>query len=559
MRLVYWALLIHPACMQLDPTDGPRSLKRQTLLLYALALCALVVYLAMNSLMVVALAEDFATRGFAKSLIYILWIVCGFITFSAVVLTARLPVLAVVVLLSCVSVSTNYAYAHIARRDITPDLMEWMAHEVSQFKHAWVEFMPEILDGTVRAAGLIVLFLVIRAVIRSRRLWLSHIADHPRARAIALGAFLVFHGGTMALQPSYTVAEANVFTFGVPALMSGTPGTRKVTHGPPGPPRAQKIVFIIDESVGHKIYAEVIAPQLRDLPIVDFGESASISTCSASSNALLRWGLEKASIGQPGYDPRTNPTIWGYAKAAGFRTTLIDGQSKGATQNFVTVEELALIDHFVGADIGIETDRRIAATLKERLSQPGRELIYVVKRGAHFPYEANYPPGTLAYDAPKKAKYAAAVSYATNGFFAALTEQLPLTDLLLIYTSDHGQNLDARAVHCSDEHHPEEYSTPLVVLNEAPQMRHLLQGAVERMRDRTSHLNVFPTLLYGLGYERDWIEATYGPTLAGPPTPYVTLAWHLPYPTRRKLVVEFAQTESFPGRHAARPKTDSAR
>lgn len=525
--------------------------KRPVLLLGALLLGALVVYLGMNSLMVVAVAEDFATRGVAKSLVYAAWIACGFFTFTAVVLTARLPVLSVVALLSCVSVATNYAYAQIARRDITPDLMEWMAHEVSQLQNAWTEFMPEIVGGIARAAGLILLFLVLRAAIRSGGLLDARLLDARRVRGIALGAFIAFHGATLGLQPSYTVAEANVFTFGLPAAMAGSPNTREVALRPPGDPRVQKVVFVIDESVGHKVYAEVIAPQLQSLPIVDFGESASISTCSASSNALLRWGLQRAAIGQPGYDPRTNPTIWGYAKAAGFRTTLIDGQSKGATQNFVTSGELALLDEFVGTDIGMETDRHIAEMLRDRLRRPGRELIYVVKRGSHFPYEMNYPAGTVSADAPKKTKYAAAVSYATGGFFATLAKELHSADVLVIYTSDHGQNLQARAVHCSDERHPDEYSTPLAVISGSPAMRDLLAGAADSMKGRTSHLNVFPTLLYALGYPREWVEATYGATLAGPPAPYRTLAWHLPYPTKRTAIVEFTRTHAFPGRQVA--------
>jgi hypothetical protein len=531
-----------------DTTSGA---EHPALLLGVLAFCALLVYLAMNSLMVGEVVGGYSSRGFAKSLVYAVWIAGGFVTLSAVLLTARVPVLVAVLIVCCISLGTNYAYSLIAERDITSDLMEWMAHEVSQLQHAWLEFTPQILYGTARAVGLLALLLVIRAVIHRRRLLASHLLYARRSRAIALAAFLAFHIGTMLLQPSYAVAETNVFVFGAPAMMVEAPKPRTAA-APPNRPRAQKIVFVIDESVGSKVFAQVVAPTLAGVPALNFGETASIATCSAPSNALLRWGLERPLLGRSGYDPRTNPTIWGYAKAAGFRTMLIDGQSKGTIQNFVTSGELALIDEFVGADTGIDTDARIARLLRDRLARPGPELIYVVKRGAHFPYEANYPAGTVAPDATRQARYAAAVAYSTAGFFADLTQSLPLADLFLIYTSDHGQNLESRAVHCSAEHHPDEYSTPLLAVTGAPQMLDLLRGSRERMTNRTSHLNIFPTLLYALGYEQQWVEATYGATLAGPPSPYVTLAWHLPYPSRRTPVVEFTHTDHFPGRLTAR-------
>jgi hypothetical protein len=229
---------------------------------------------------------------------------------------------------------------------------------------------------------------------------------------------------------------------------------------------------------------------------------------------------------------------------------LIDGQSKGAMQNFLSSGEIAMIDDFVTADVGIETDGRIAAMLVERLKRPGRDLIYVVKRGSHFPYEMNYPAGTLPAQASKQERYAASVGYSTGGFFRELIARLRLANLLLIYTSDHGQNLASKAVHCSDQRHPDEFSVPLVVVSEVPAVKTLLAGALQQMRDRASHLNIFPTMLYGMGYPRDWIEATYGPTLAGPASPYVTVGW-VPYPPKRQKSMEITITPGFPGRGGA--------
>ena len=524
------------------PTNSSRGL------LIVLGMAALVAYLLMNHLMVSEVAGRFFTRELYKSIVYVSWIVCAFLVFSAALLTLRRTGLALLLLVSCVSATTNYVYATVGQQDITPDLMEWMAHETTQLPNAWAEFRPEIVTATAMAIGALAVLLVIRAVIRRKRLLRASLLAHPGARTLAIGSFLGFHGAAMLIQPSYTVAETNVLVFGIPTyFLSEAPRPNDVSVHPEVPARAQKILLVVDESVGHDIYADVVAPAVRQLPVIDYGEAASVANCSAVSNALLRWGLERSRVGEAGYDPRTNPTIWGLAKAAGFRTTLIDGQSKGTIQNFLSTGELALIDEFVPAADGLLTDHRIAEILGERLSRPGRELIYVVKRGAHFPYETNYPEGTVPPGAPKASQYAAAITYTTAGFFERLQKRLPLSELLLVYTSDHGQNLSSRATHCSAERHPDEYSVPLTVLTEVPSFKALLLDAAPEMRNRASHLNIFPTLLYGLGYARDWIEATYGPTLAGPAAGYTTLTWHLPYPTRRKDTVDFEITAHFPG------------
>jgi glucan phosphoethanolaminetransferase (alkaline phosphatase superfamily) len=533
--------------------DVPASTRKQALWL---TIAALIAYVVMNHLMVGNVADEFFSRGVPKSLVYVLWIGCGFAVFYAVLLTAGRIGLVIVLSIACVSVSTNYSYAVIVKQHITPTLMEWMAQEFGQLSHAWGEYRFDIALSVAKAVALLAIFVAIRAAIRRRRLLPDVLLRSRRVRYSAMAAFLVFHGAALLLQPSYTVAETNLFVFGIPASMTEAPQRRAVPVRAEREGRAEKILFVIDESVGRHVYASTLAPMLQKWPVVDFGEAASIVPCSAASNALLRWGIETSRLAEAGYDPRTNPTIWAFANAAGYRTTLIDGQSKGAMQNFLSSGELAMIDEFITADVGIESDARIAAMLVERLKRPGRELIYVVKRGSHFPYEMNYPAGTLPADASKREKYAASVAYSTGAFFRELMARVALSNLLLIYTSDHGQNLASKAVHCSDQRHPDEFSVPLAVMSEVPALKALLVPALPRMHDRASHLNVFPTLLYGMGYAKEWIEATYGPTLAGPATPYVTVGW-VPYPPRRQKSMDITITPEFPGRanagHAAAP------
>ena len=58
--------------------------------------------------------------------------------------------------------------------------------------------------------------------------------------------------------------------------------------------------------------------------IANFGNAVSGGNCSSYSNALLRFGGTANNIVK---SMTTNPTIWQYAKKAGYRTVYIDGQS----------------------------------------------------------------------------------------------------------------------------------------------------------------------------------------------------------------------------------------
>jgi hypothetical protein len=314
----------------------------------------------------------------------------------------------------------------------------------------------------------------------------------------------------------------------------------------------EKVVLVVDESVSFESFRRLVAPRLTKFPRKDFGEAAATANCSASSNALLRWGVERQRVHAGDYDPRTNPTIWGYARAAGFHTVLIDGQSTGEIQNYISPKEFELIDEFVPAKHEEGTDLDIARALNARLAAPGKEFIYIVKRGAHFPYAMDYPRNRLPDSAPTLRKYDAAVDFATGGFFDALSRGLPFGKLLMIYTSDHGQDLARRPAHCNADPGPDEYSVPLVVISAAPEATARL--ATAELSDHASHLNIFPTILEAFGYAPEWVTATYGPSLEGPRSDYLTYvhrAWQPQTRLRERHTVRpnaFAESTGFPRR-----------
>ncbi len=518
----------------------------------ACAAIALSAYMAMNQLMIKDLIDHLDEREVYKSVIYFGWLLCGFVVFVAFIATAPRWLLVPASLIFFVSLSTNYAYVVISKRPISVDVMEWLPQEMGQLGNAGAEFGPEILWAIVKAAALLGVLLALRVAVRRRQPFAGRLA-RGRSALLAGTAFLTFHASAIVLQPPQMMAETNVFVFGLPALFATPPQLRRVSAAPARAPLARKVVLVVDESVTYSIYRRIIEPTIAGSDTVDFGEAASIANCSAASNALLRWGVEKTRVGRPGYDPRTNPTIWAYARAAGYRTTLIDGQSKGELQNYVGTGEFSLIDEFIPASDGVDSDSQIAATINAILGRAGPDFVYVVKRGIHFPYEMNYPEGRLPADAPRDEKYALAVSYASNGFFARATSDADFPNTLLIYTSDHGQDLTRRSTHCNPDPSDVEYSVPLAAMTAVPALRDLL-GNGDRLRDRASHVNIFATLLYAFGYERGWLETEYGSTLGGPPAPYlvyVSLGWRGPAASVKRQTVDttqFTESEQFPRR-----------
>ena len=106
-------------------------------------------------------------------------------------------------------------------------------------------------------------------------------------------------------------------------------------------------------------------------------------------------------------------------------------------------------------------------------------------------------------------------------FFSRVFAKADMSNALLIYTSDHGQDLHERGnpglnLHCGGDPVAEEGLVPLVVI-QGDQLRTLdWQKALAANKDRSSHYNIFPTLLQLMGYDLAGIEAVYGKPLSVP-------------------------------------------
>lgn len=320
-------------------------------------------------------------------------------------------------------------------------------------------------------------------------------------------------------------------------LQTGTFAERDPVRMPPGTPRVRALVVMVDESVradavslepGNPYTPEMASQRHR---WVDFGPAVSGGNCSNISNALLRFMARPRELAR---SVITSPTVWQYARAAGFRTVYIDAQagfigSYGRLQNYMTPAEAASIDRLYKLDAGIPShqldDELVRITLDE-LARGDRVFIYANKSGAHFPYEKGAPGGKennarvagalVGRDPATLAAYAETVRWSTDRTMARLTRDARWDGMAMVYTSDHGQNFSpGRLTHCSSHSNvdPQEGIVPLMVATDDAALQQRLAGMSERFPGRGSHFAIAPTLLELMGYDPSDIFAIYEDSL----------------------------------------------
>ncbi|WP_434606679.1 sulfatase-like hydrolase/transferase [Pseudomonas sp. D2-30] len=361
--------------------------------------------------------------------------------------------------------------------------------------------------------------------------------------------------GARGLPVMYTpLAYLNLFAY---EALHDTVGVREpVSLARRSPAIEHDIVLIIDESIGGN-YLDINTPfgvnsGLKTPPpgvdIFNYGYAASIANCSADTNITLRYGGTRADYVRIN---STQPSIWQYAHVAGLHTVYIDAQRTGGNlQNLMTEQEKQDIDQFIQFDQVrvLDRDMAAAAQLIELLGNDRAELVVVNKVGAHFPVHDKYPDEFMKHRPalPRgrfqdvadtgqrdgfngqqydwllyRNAYQNTLLWNVGEFFRRLLRQGNLQNAVLIYTSDHGQDLHERGnpglnTHCGGDPVEEEGLVPLVVI-QGSQLRTLdWRGAWAQNKDRSSHYNIFATLLELMGYDPAAVVARYGKPLSQP-------------------------------------------
>lgn len=267
--------------------------------------------------------------------------------------------------------------------------------------------------------------------------------------------------------------------------------------------------------------------------VINFGYASSMANCSRSTHQGLRVGVNRQN---PIKSQRQNPFIWQYAKLAGYKTVLVDAQdAPGRFNNNVAGFELSLIDEVrrLGDPRSDPRpwarDQKVMAMLDQLLATADREkplFVYVVLFGVHSPYPDKYPEAATRFPvdpaiAPSLSReermlnaYKNGVGWSVDSFFEGLfANDRRFPNTVMLYTSDHGEDLKG-AVHCT-VHDPDPYEglVPLLAVTDHPAWRPKLVDAAILNKDRASHFNLVPTVLEIFGFETEGINQWHGETL----------------------------------------------
>ena len=398
--------------------------------------------------------------------------------------------------------------------------------------------------GAVLPSALLTLlatFLIIALPARLPYAWMRRVAGwlfFVPAAPVAIIAAIIFlrHGGGSQALPTQFQPLAVSMVAMERQLIHARPARMAVPFSPARKPRIRHIVFLVGESI-RADYLDFtpgnrFTPHLPALmkTAANFGRAVSGGNCSSYSNAILRFTAQRHDMVK---SVNGNPTLWQWAKKAGFRTVYIDGQSgfirdPGFLQNFMTMRETRFIDEIVrfnGTPMP-KLDFALLEKVKKLLKSKQPVFIYANKDGAHFPYDKTYPAASARFHPTigelgketlrsKVNSYRNAIAWNIDHFFERLLKEVDLSDTLIIYTSDHGQNLDpARLTHCSTEDpHPREGLVPMLAITGNAALLERFRQAAAMNTNATTHFNIAPTLLLMMGYDRKALDALYGPSL----------------------------------------------
>lgn len=424
-----------------------------------------------------------------------------------------------VLILIGISAATNLIFSQILDDIIDLPRFDWLLTESRNAQNAAGQFLLPAVIGLAKTLLALGLFVACRELFRLCLRRHSRLLNAPRANISAIFVLLLASFALGLGLPGPVAAERNIYNFAVEKLATPPPPQRRSINMPaPNIDKSiEKIVWIIDESVSYDAFSRLIRPDLSDFGPIDFGKAVAMANCSAPAHVALRSGVDVLNVNAD-TDLRTTPSIWAYARKAGYKTLLLDGQVSGPPQNLLLPPEASKIDEILSLASGIQTDLKIAQNLNDRLTSNGKQFIYAVLRGVHFQYSDHYPTGTLPADKSILQQYDAAIAYSKRDFFSTLMAGVDREKVAIIYTSDHGQNVkEGDLPHCSTVPEKAEFAIPLLAF--------LPPAVAERyppqVESRHSASQIFPSTLAWMGYDAALAASAYDNTLRQPTKKFV--------------------------------------
>ncbi|WP_271272753.1 phosphoethanolamine transferase [Aliamphritea hakodatensis] len=230
---------------------------------------------------------------------------------------------------------------------------------------------------------------------------------------------------------------------------------------------APNIIFVVGESLtksqmGVYGYDRDTTPNLQRLKdageLVLYDNAVSIGTKTLSSVPYMLTGLQ-------GIDPHGRvysvPTIFNYAKAAGYQTALITAQDF----KWRNVDQLFLdgdLDYFkegtdfssnisvsIGADDMTVLEKGVMPFLEQAKQSDEPYMLVIQMNGNHYPY-AKHSPDAFKKFLPEEDEngvnaYDNSVAYSDH-YFGELIKQVRMDDpdAWIFFSTDHGQNIDSK-------------------------------------------------------------------------------------------------------------------
>jgi|GEM_PF-860777 len=317
---------------------------------------------------------------------------------------------------------------------------------------------------------------------------------------------------------------------------SPAPIVRAQAALPDAPPPPFDIIYIIGESFRADRFppqpsARPVTPFLSHvaLPHVYFSNVSSHGDCTGRSVPYLM--VEpKAPLHRNLY---RQPTLFQYAKAAGFETSFIYSNENDWNE-FVTgaIDHLHRnreLNHATG-DWLFNDDRAMLPTITAQLHEPKPQFIVIESYTSHWPYADRYRscancrvyrpdnqgepmPFAERYRQPITNSYDNAILYFDH-FFESVVHEIK-KPTLVIFTSDHGESIgdQGRWGHCSQG--PEQMKVPLMFIASTPEVATLARfgDLAAKQTLPLSHAQLFKTVLQFLGYTQTPIGLDYPPSV----------------------------------------------
>lgn len=402
---------------------------------------------------------------------------------------------------------------------------------------------PLLLASATAGIPYIILYLFIRKFVSVVPIRWAGLA----VSGLAVGFILTFRsaGNHTRAFPRYVQP---LFVSGFYLRMNPYVGPRlEPLFAPKTAPLAKHVIFIMDESVrgdllGINGFAKETTPFLfkNKQLIQNYGIASSLSNSSSSSNYGVITGLKMEHIPDRIQHSRKAPLIFDYGLKAMEEVHLVWGQTSFAQQKQKFEFNKIKVADIYGDRPNLpvhQYDREVINQLDDITEKSTTQFIWVNKWGSHFDYDSTYPKEERAFtptytesaaddQAAMLNSYYNSLRWGVDGFFAELIKRLEGRDVILIYSSDHGQSILEKGIPGTHNRvfniSSSQASVPLFALGFNTHTRDLLAKMyIKENFNKASAEQIFPSLLLLMGYAREDLKSYYANSLFEPLAPIV--------------------------------------